>query len=444
MKSFHDFMFATSPGSSNRFQYLHSIEWADPRGFQRTMATHDQARFFNLRFMLVISYSISLRKLVIRDGGRFELPRVKGNDFAIELLASHPGLNEVELHNVPIRFLEQTKAPIKKLILRGEKWPFEIMSSIAHLSETLISLEVADFQLPPQQSTVQFPHIRHLHINRFRRDTSFVAPTMFRVFPNLKYLCLQDAPNYCHSSFLITENSIVDQHYRVYHASSMEWKHLASSFSLKKLTGNPEDLLRGAYQCPVEDLVIDGLYPTNASFLLPLLPSIRPRCLTLALRVRYDGDGCWERTPVETLKPILQIASSHGNLKVLSLILDEIGRINIESMVVRCTTIAMNAFVLINKPLQANIPTLLSHVRLESFSVRITKLRPHFGEGPIVYSKPTLNIPGFARGVVLVQQSLRTLTIWLQEKTYNFHFPRDFRPDADVSSQSLLSYMVIS
>lgn len=311
MDSFHDFMFATSPGPSDRFEYLYGLEWVDPVGCIR-----ERGEPFNSPFLPIISRAFSLRRLVLHYWGDLWTLYPDENPYGVDLLVSLSGLEEVEIYKGPqdvIKFLEQTRAPIKKLTYRfidsDDLSNFNFMSSIAHLRNTLVSLDLQNFHLASENTDLQFPKVRQLYLDA-DHHTGFAAAVILHIFPNLETLSLPDpSPHlwYRYSS----ESEIERQHSRT---SAIGDRLGSSQQSIENLSGCAIDLYRTACQCAVGCLQVESLSKSNLRWLLPLLPKMRPRHLILKLNLHLEK-------ATEVLSSISQALSAADNLESLNLVL---------------------------------------------------------------------------------------------------------------------------
>lgn len=274
MNSFGRFMSASSPGPPDRFRFLHNVEWRLKDPPEYPIETGE-------RFLEVISRGQNLRSITFDESGHL----IRGFPTAITALTRLTQLDEVVIKNTRelLPFLEQVKSPISKLKVLFPDWgpsrrpsPDILLPTIAHLRDTLVSLEVGNVSLDSGDICLQFPKVRRLSISSNQHGACFVSSTIFRIFPNLENLDLQGCTGYTTPE----DDVIVENHFAsVTMAASLGFPRQ----TLKQLRGEPIDLFRGAYFCAVEELEVLGLWNWNVRWLLPLLSYMRPRVLTLEI-----------------------------------------------------------------------------------------------------------------------------------------------------------------
>lgn len=306
LKSFRDFMFATSPGPPNRFQLLRALHYS------RWFSDPTDATLL----CEVLARTTSLRNLSLSDTERF----LRDCPDGFKTLMALSELREVELNDgedKTLELLRTIKTPISKLTLsfwnRDKDTP-DILPVITNLSGTLIFLELSNVYIGEVDSSIQFPHVRTLRIQNHA-----VAPAaiILRAFSNLKVLDVTMHGGDRDGDW--EEDLPSDAEIRQDHETN---KTAVDRLRLTRpplliVRGEPTDLYRSAFIWAVEKLEVLEVDCTNVEWLLALLPQLRPSTLDISINVR--------RTlfmTISYLRSILETASAAAELKTVILTID--------------------------------------------------------------------------------------------------------------------------
>lgn len=308
VKSFHDFMFATSP--TNRFRFLKDVTI---NGTEHSSYSTRQNQAYQKKILLILSHSTSLERL--------RLSRMQSllDNFpsAVDKLSKLSMLREIECRGSPdlVGWLGQLRAPLTKLKFYCYNETLassvDLFATISHFRDTLRTLSIGYLSIGATDPDLQFPHVDTLNVEERctgLHTPSYSASTIFRLFPNLKYLKFPDRR-------LEVNDLVLAERYHKQHMVDAARNQISGHF-LEELSGCVDDLYRGAYICRVGELSVHQLCGEDIPQLLPLIAHMQPSALTLDFRMTDCLD------PMSDLSSILRELSTDNTLQQLSLDFD--------------------------------------------------------------------------------------------------------------------------
>ncbi|KAJ3481930.1 hypothetical protein NLI96_g7324 [Meripilus lineatus] len=267
-KSFCNFLFATSPGPSNRPTLLRDLRIPD------YMVKNNKSMV--LQIISGATYLRSLHIYLPESATEFRNVLAGFSDLRELRIELDPGKSATEA----LRWFEQIRSPIETLWIQLciPSLQRVALSSLSPLASTLRSLTLDRAKLDSMDINVEFPNVRELYLKEFgRRSTEYFPPSsaaIFKIFPNLESLAVPTFDT-------LSARQLSGYDDRVQEATDLgvHRKHL------KSLEGCLSELIWGGYICSADDLClwVGSCWEWDSGDASFLLSRTRPSTFQLAL-----------------------------------------------------------------------------------------------------------------------------------------------------------------
>ncbi|KAJ3483495.1 hypothetical protein NLI96_g6271 [Meripilus lineatus] len=266
-------MFATSPGPPNRFRYLLDLQVDyDPTN----------PRAFDVPYLLL--RATNLRRLSLH--GVDEL--MECYPHVVDSLTNLVEFRCLDCTEGALEWLQRTSAPISRLQVmfwigsfKDSHLTFDILPFLLKFANTLVSLELGNAIIGPNDHGIQFHNVREIKITMdelFGLGDNTPGQNIIQSFPNLEGFQLWAL----RMAWGSREGTHREHNFNVAEVARLGF----SNRSLKELKGNIVALYRTGYfpDCAIENVELTdiGCESSDDPF-LPVFNLIRPRILSLFL-----------------------------------------------------------------------------------------------------------------------------------------------------------------